>query len=132
VQLLKLLQQEDALDGVGYGDEDIDVLLQQLRDQEEVDRQVADEGPEEPPAVAIARTGDLWCLGDHLLLCGRTDRGPDRTTNGPGAAACRSGGRPATPLPRSRAIRTIGGFSRGRSRCAAALVQGLEPESEHR
>jgi DNA modification methylase len=25
---------------------------------------------DEPPAVAIAKTGDLWSLGEHRLLCG--------------------------------------------------------------
>jgi DNA modification methylase len=69
-QLLEQLRQEDSLDGVGFSEHDIDALVQKLRDQEEIDRDLADDGPEEPPAVAIARTGDLWCLGDHRLLCG--------------------------------------------------------------
>ena len=70
IQLLEQLKAEDALDGVGYGTEDIDALVQKLRDEEEVDRDLADDGPDEPPAVAMARTGDLWLLGDHKLLCG--------------------------------------------------------------
>jgi len=70
VKLLEQLKAEDALDGVGYSTEDIDALVQKLREQEEVDKQLDDDGPEDPPAVAIAKTGDLWCLGDHRLLCG--------------------------------------------------------------
>jgi ParB/Sulfiredoxin domain len=68
--LLEVLCKEDALDGVGYGEDDIDALIQELLDQEEVDRDLVDEGPDEPPEVATAQTGDLWFLGDHQLLCG--------------------------------------------------------------
>ena len=72
-ELAKLLQQlkaEDSLDGVGYSTEDLDALVQQLREQEEIDRDLADDGAEPPPAVAASKLGDLWCLGDHWLLCG--------------------------------------------------------------
>ncbi|MFY9344092.1 MAG: DNA modification methylase [Planctomycetota bacterium] len=68
VQLLEQLRREDGLEGVGFTTDDIDALVAQLREEEE--RQLVDEGPDEPPAVAIAKTGDLWQLGDHLLLCG--------------------------------------------------------------
>jgi len=69
-KLLEQLKKEDALDGVGYSEDDLDALVQQLRDQEDIDKDLADEGPEDPPAVAMARTGDMWHLGDHRLLCG--------------------------------------------------------------
>lgn len=75
--LLQQLKAEDALDGVGYSTEDIDALVQQLRDQEEVDKDLTDDGPDDPPAFAVARTGDLWCLGDHQLLCGDSTSLPD-------------------------------------------------------
>jgi DNA modification methylase len=69
-KLLAQLKKEDSLDGVGYSDEDLDALVQQLRDQEQADKDLDDDGAEEPPKVAIAKTGDLWVLGDHRLLCG--------------------------------------------------------------
>jgi len=69
-RLLGQLRKEDSLDGVGYSTEDIDALIQQLREQEEIDKGLTDDGPDEPPAVAMARTGDLWILGEHRLLCG--------------------------------------------------------------
>jgi DNA modification methylase len=72
-ELAKLLQQlkaEDSLEGVGYSTEDLDALVQQLREQEESDRDLDDEGTEAPPAVAASKLGDLWLLGDHRLLCG--------------------------------------------------------------
>ncbi len=69
-KLLEALRAEDSLEGVGYSTDDIDALVQQLRDQEQVDKDLADDGAEAPPAVAVAKTGDLWCLGEHRLLCG--------------------------------------------------------------
>ena len=68
--LLEVLREEDALEGVGYTEDDIDELVQQLRDQEEVDNDLDDEGPDEPPEVAVSKAGDLWILGEHKLLCG--------------------------------------------------------------
>ena len=70
VKLLEHLKAEDALDGVGYDEDDIDALVAELRAQEEVDRDLDDEGAEEPPVDAVAKLGDLWVLGDHRLLCG--------------------------------------------------------------
>src|SRR5690606_35268346 len=67
-KLLEQLRAEDALDGVGYSTDDIDALVAQLREEE--DRELADDGADEPPAVAVAQLGDLWCLGEHRLLCG--------------------------------------------------------------
>ncbi|MEQ1633741.1 MAG: DNA methyltransferase, partial [Planctomycetota bacterium] len=77
VKLLEHLKAEDSLDGVGYGDEDIDALVEQLRAQEEVDLDLDDDGAGEPPAVATAQRGDLWLLGDHRLLCGDSTCLPD-------------------------------------------------------
>jgi DNA modification methylase len=68
--LLEKLRAEDSLDGVGFTDDDLDALVAKLREQEEVDKSVQDDGPDEPPVVATARLGDLWVLGDHRLLCG--------------------------------------------------------------
>lgn len=35
-----------------------------------IDPSVDDAGPEEPPERRTTRSGDLWLLGDHRLLCG--------------------------------------------------------------
>jgi DNA modification methylase len=67
-KLLEQLRAEDSLEGVGYSTDDIDALVAQLRAEEH--RDLTDDGPDEPPAVAIAKLGDLWCLGEHRLLCG--------------------------------------------------------------
>jgi ParB-like chromosome segregation protein Spo0J len=66
-KILAQLRTEDALDGVGYSSSEIDDLLASFGGAEEP---VEDEGPGEPPVDPVSRTGDLWLLGDHKLLCG--------------------------------------------------------------
>ncbi len=89
-QLLEHLRKEDALEGVGYSTDDIDALVQQLRDQEAVDKDLIDDGAEAPPAVAFAKLGDLWCLGEHRLLCGDSTNLQDvlRVMDGEKATLC--------------------------------------------
>lgn len=67
--LLAQLREEDALLGVGFEDEEIDALLAELQEGIEP-AEVEDPGPEEPPEHPISRSGDLWLLGAHRLLCG--------------------------------------------------------------
>jgi DNA modification methylase len=69
VKLLEELRTEDALDGVGFSDEDIDTLIAEL-EEDIPPTDLEDPGPEAPPLHPITRTGDLWVLGDHWLLCG--------------------------------------------------------------
>src|SRR5262245_12845875 len=68
-KLLQELRADDDLHGVGFEEVDIDELLEELG-AEDADRELADDGPDEPPAIAMSRTGDLWLLGHHRLLCG--------------------------------------------------------------
>ncbi len=58
VKLLEALRVEDALEGVGFDEDDIDALVAELRAQEEVDRDLDDDGAEEPPVDAVAQLGD--------------------------------------------------------------------------
>jgi len=66
-RILDELRNADALDGIGFSEDDLDDLLQGL-DAGEAD--VEDAGAGEPPQVAITRPGDAWVLGEHRLLCG--------------------------------------------------------------
>jgi DNA modification methylase len=73
-RLLEGLQVEDALDGVGFSDDDIQELLDGLG--EEVTEVVEDEVPEAPDNP-MTRAGDLWILGEHRLLCGDSSLAED-------------------------------------------------------
>jgi DNA modification methylase len=66
-QLLGELQAEDALDGVGFTDADLEELVAGL-EVGEVDVE-QDQAPGLPDEAAT-QLGDLWILGRHRLLCG--------------------------------------------------------------
>ena len=65
-KLLTQLAEEDALEGVGSTEEEIELLL--MGDEEEAD--LDDPEPGEPPEKPVSQMGDMWILGDHRLLCG--------------------------------------------------------------
>ena len=54
----------------------LDVLLADLRADAPAHEVTEDVAPE-PPAVAVSRTGDLWLLGAHRLLCGDSTKRED-------------------------------------------------------
>jgi DNA modification methylase len=68
VELQSLEEEGFDLDLVGFTDEEVEELL---RDPEETREGLTDEDsiPEEPER-AVTVTGDVWRMGDHLLLCG--------------------------------------------------------------
>lgn len=71
--LAALLQSlpEDVLPASGFDEDDLKELLNGLTPDI-----VEDEAPE-PLAEAVTRTGDVWLLGRHRLLCGDSTKGED-------------------------------------------------------
>ncbi|HKX45970.1 MAG TPA: DNA methyltransferase [Planctomycetota bacterium] len=69
-RLLDSLKTEDALDGIGFDESEIDALLAELAAQVGPDAEALQDIVPEPPDAATTRAGDLWILGDHRLLCG--------------------------------------------------------------
>ena len=73
---------EQGLTGTGYSDDDLAEMLAAGLDGGE-GLAGEDEVPE-PPATPVSKTGDLWLLGDHRLLCGDSTNTDDvkRLMNG--------------------------------------------------
>lgn len=64
---------EGALVGVGFDNKALDALLKELKPK--TGRTGADDRPE-IPANPYVKLGELWALGDHLIICGDcTDAG---------------------------------------------------------
>lgn len=62
-EIAGLLAEDFDLDLLGFSDEDLEALLQ------DPDVVGEDDIPE-PPVAPVSVAGDLWCLGDHRLICG--------------------------------------------------------------
>jgi len=86
-KLLHDLRDEDALDGVGFADKEIDQLIFDMN-QSDSFFPYKDADPEEPPENPVSKPGDMWLLDNHRLLCGDSTNQEDiaRLLNGEKAA----------------------------------------------
>lgn len=76
--MLKELDGLGALDGVGFGEDEIAQLLGDAGIAGGVDGADADEVPEAPAEAEVyVKSGELWLLGEHRLLCGDSTKSSD-------------------------------------------------------
>jgi DNA modification methylase len=66
-KLLVELRDEEALDGVGFDQTELDQLLMELGEQP---IEIEEDQVPLPPEAPVTKRGDLWVLGTHRLLCG--------------------------------------------------------------
>jgi DNA modification methylase len=67
IELAALQEEEFNLDLLGFGDEELAGLL---AEPEPLAGQTDEDAVPDPTQVAVSKSGDLWMLGPHLLLCG--------------------------------------------------------------
>ncbi len=79
VELEELQALDFNLEMTGFDLSEIDRLLENEAIAEEHGGDGAGDGESipEPPATPVTRPGDLWCLGDHRLLCGNSTNPDD-------------------------------------------------------
>jgi DNA modification methylase len=80
VELEELRSLDFDLEMTGFDLSDIDRMLEMETATEEEDGEGGagdGESIPEPPANPVTRSGDLWCLGDHRLLCGDSTKPED-------------------------------------------------------
>ena len=75
--LAELANTPIGLDGTGYSADDLDALIDSLTGTGEPEELLTD--PDEVPEEVETRckTGDLWILGNHRLLCGDSTKADD-------------------------------------------------------
>jgi DNA modification methylase len=79
-QILQSLQSQDAIEGIGFDEKEIDRLLDEvIASGESLDGIIEDGAPGLPDA-ATTRTGDTWILGHHRLMCGDSSSRADLDT----------------------------------------------------
>jgi hypothetical protein len=75
--ILEHLREEDALEGVGFAEEEIDDLIARLYAELGTGHlEDADQAPA-PPDAATTRRGGLWVIGVRRLICGDGGSWPD-------------------------------------------------------
>jgi DNA modification methylase len=75
--LLQSLHAEDALAGVGFDEKELNAILDEVIAAGQSLDGIVEDGAPGLPDAATTRTGDLWILGEHRLLCGDSSKAED-------------------------------------------------------
>jgi DNA modification methylase len=75
--ILESLQASDALDGVGFNQQEMDDVLSSIINEGDPLGEITEDDVPAPPDAATTRTGDLVILGRHRLLCGDSSNAAD-------------------------------------------------------
>jgi DNA modification methylase len=67
---LSLLGLDFSLEVTGFEMAEIDLRIESLNNLREPDDDPADDLPKPPASPPVSRSGDLWMLGNHRVLCG--------------------------------------------------------------
>jgi hypothetical protein len=67
-ELEALCEDDFNLEVLGFDDGELEALLKEP--ETEVIGNTDDDAVPETPETAVTRSGDIWLLGDHRLLCG--------------------------------------------------------------
>jgi DNA modification methylase len=76
-KILESFKGTDTFDALGFDEKELNAMLDEvIASGQSLDGIVQDEAPL-PPDEATTRTGDLWVLGEHRLLCGDSAKAED-------------------------------------------------------
>lgn len=72
LELAELSEAGYELTLTGFDEAELERLLaaEVLADDESSDEEIPDDDIPEAPANPVSRPGDIWCLGEHRLICG--------------------------------------------------------------
>jgi DNA modification methylase len=70
IELQGLIELDVDIELTGFEMAEIDLILEEAREASGAASGPEDSVPELPSGPAVSRTGDLWLLGSHRLLCG--------------------------------------------------------------
>jgi len=74
-RILKSLEADGALDGVGFDEDELQQVLDDLLAQQSIG--VDEDDIPAPPDAATSKRGDVWIIGRHRVMCGDSSNADD-------------------------------------------------------